>query len=286
MVTDNRTLDIAELTANRAFVSHGVSIGVRTNNPALLDRVPDYFPPGWEESPASAADTWYSIVRTLHGGKRILYQLYHDQEKLEEGFRLKQLLDCMDSEMRLQVGRRSRDKLFVHAGAVGWKGRAILIPGRSGTGKTSLVAALVRAGATYCSDEYAVLDAGGLLYPYMRPLSFRQGEADRRVRRCAVADLGGQQATEPLQTGFVVHTRYRAGARWEPRVLSSGEGALTLFGNTLSARERPGFAFSVLAEAVSEAITLEGDRPEAEAATCAILDFADRNQPSTQGVTA
>ena len=64
--------------------------------------------------------------------------------------------------------------MFVHAGVVAVDGRALLLPGGSFTGKTTLVAALLRAGAQYGSDEYAVLDEAGLVLPaYPRPLSIR-----------------------------------------------------------------------------------------------------------------
>jgi hypothetical protein len=42
----------------------------------------------------------------------------------------------------------------------------MVLPGKSFAGKTTLVAALVRAGAEYWSDEYAVLDANGDVHPY------------------------------------------------------------------------------------------------------------------------
>ena len=35
------------------------------------------------------------------------------------------------------------------------------------------MAALVRAGAEYYSDEFAPLDAGGLVHPFAKPLSIR-----------------------------------------------------------------------------------------------------------------
>ena len=47
------------------------------------------------------------------------------------------------------VAQRSRQMLFVHAGVVGWRGLAIVIPGRSHTGKSTLVAELVWRGAVY-----------------------------------------------------------------------------------------------------------------------------------------
>ena len=56
------------------------------------------------------------------------------------------------------VARHSHQMLFVHAGVVGWRGLAIVLPGRSRTGKSTLVAELVLRGAVYYSDEFAVLD--------------------------------------------------------------------------------------------------------------------------------
>src|SRR4051794_20574153 len=99
--------------------------------------------------------------------------------------------------------------LLIRGGAAGLAGRRIaamplastpagarlqqpyrVIPRVSHSGKTTLVAALVRAGATYYSDEYAVFDAQGSVHPYARPLGIRDGNGDR-PRRCPVQELGG-----------------------------------------------------------------------------------------------
>ncbi|MDE3129222.1 MAG: hypothetical protein KGL38_14525, partial [Gemmatimonadota bacterium] len=182
-------------------------------------------------------------------------------------------------------GRRSPERLFVHAGAVEWNGRCVVLPGRSGTGKTTLVSALVRLGATYCSDEYAVLDAQGFVHPYARAMSFRQG-THRRVRRTAAVDSGGRDATQPVPLGLVVHTRYRAEADWTPRAMTAGESALACFANVLVARERPAFAFTVLARAVAGAVSLQADRGEADAAAVAILACVDHLHTSPGGPSA
>ena len=63
--------------------------------------------------------------------------------------------------------------LFVHAGVVRWRGMAIVIPGRSLTGKITPVLELVRLGAVYYSDEFAVLDDTGRVYPYRRSFVLR-----------------------------------------------------------------------------------------------------------------
>ena len=90
-------------------------------------------------------------------------------------------MESLESDMQRFVAEMAHRRVFVHAGVVGWQGKAIIIPGRTFTGKTTMVAELVRAGATYYSDEYAVFDLQGRVHPYARPLGMREtGQAGRR----------------------------------------------------------------------------------------------------------
>src|SRR5205823_4247094 len=130
----------------------------------------------------------------------------------------------------------ARRWLFVHAGVVEWRGAAIVIPGSSWSGKSSLVAALVRAGATYYSDEYAVLDSSGRVYPFARPLGIRGSSF--RADRVSVERFGGRAGRDAVPIGLVVATRYRAGGKWRPRVLSPGQTMVALLENTLLTRAR------------------------------------------------
>src|SRR5205085_10412678 len=111
------------------------------------------------------------------------------------------------------VAERAPDHLFVHAGVVAWKGRAIVMPGASFAGKTTLVQAWLEAGATYYSDEFAVLDRAGRVHPFARPLAVREGPTAWPGRVPAAA-LGAGIGTTPLPIGLVLVTAYRAGARW------------------------------------------------------------------------
>ena len=76
------------------------------------------------------------------------------------------------------VGRLKRFTA-VHAGVVEFAGRALLLPGGTHTGKSSLVAELLRRGAVYFSDEYALIDAQGRAHAYPRPLLLRNGGPDQ-----------------------------------------------------------------------------------------------------------
>lgn len=63
-------------------------------------------------------------------------------------------------------------ELLIHAGVVALDGRAVLIPGAPDAGKSTLTAALVRAGFDYLSDEAARVDLRtGRILPFPRTLT-------------------------------------------------------------------------------------------------------------------
>ena len=261
-----------------SLVSYGVNLRIRTNNARVFDRIRDYLPPGWQSASFPVADESYSLI-IGDRSEGVRYQLYREREKLLETAILEEMLDIFNSDLRLQVAIAVKDKLFVHAGVVAWQDKAIVIPGRSFSGKTTLVAALVKAGAIYYSDEYAVFDTDGLVHPYPRPLSVRQA-GGMRVR-CAIEELGGTAGTKPLSVGLIVHAQYEAGVEWKPVAMSKGQAVLALLDNTVVARTRPQFALSVLPRTVSNAFGIAGKRGEAaEVAEALLRQLSDRLEHS------
>lgn len=251
-----------------SLASYGVCIKILVNDSTIIKRLLDYLPPGWQPCSSSSVDEQYSLIVGKGNGE---HRLYRNEETLIETTILEDIFETLDSDLRLQVGTLVRDKLFVHAGVVGWQGKAIVIPGRSFSGKTTLVAALVKAGATYYSDEYAVFDTDGLVHPYARRLSVRQ-ESGERVKRYSPEEWGGKSGTNPVPVGLIVHTQYEKAAHWNPNVMSSGQAVLALLDNTIVARLRPKFALPILARTVSGVLNLEGKRGEAEDTALALLE--------------
>jgi hypothetical protein len=180
-------------------------------------------------------------------------------------------LDAFESDLRLYIAERARGRVFVHAGVVAWRGKAIVIPGRSFSGKSSLVAALVRAGATYYSDEYAVFDGRGRVHPFPSPLSLRGAEGERPTRHPAES-LGHAPGTRPLPVALVAVSEYRRGARWRPRRLTPGQGVLALLSHTVPARERPAASLAALQHAVRSASIFKGARGEASEVADILLE--------------
>jgi hypothetical protein len=137
-----------------------------------------------------------------------------------------------------------------------------------------LIAELIKAGATYYSDEYAVLDARGRVHPYARPLQIREGEA-RRQKRYPVEQLGGRAGVKPLPVKLVIVSRYKPGAKWRPRELSAGQGVLELLNQTVSARTQPGKAFAALQQVATQALILKGARGEAAEMIAPLFKYLD-----------
>lgn len=251
--------------AGISFSTYGLRAGVRVSDPAVLDRVADVLPPGWEPAPAPFVDFLYSLKvggGDPRGRMRTFTLLYFGLHRIVRTMDLDVALDALESHLRLQVALYAPDRVLIHAGAVGWRGRAIVLPGYSRAGKSTLVAELLKRGATYYSDEYAVLDANGMVHPFARPLSLRQ-QGDLPPLRRSAADFGAPTGSEPIPVGVVAVTKHRPGASWRPRRLTAGQGVWELMDCTLTAQQQPDAALNALERAVAGATVLKGFRGEA-----------------------
>ncbi len=142
--------------AGIAFVSYGLRIGIRVSSPDIMDRIEGVLPPQAKPARGPRVGCLYSLI--VSGTKvgsniRRFNILYADAVQLVRTKDTDQVLEALERDLQLHVAERARRRVFVHAGVVGWGGRAIVIPGRTTRGKTTLVKALVDAGATYYSDE-------------------------------------------------------------------------------------------------------------------------------------
>lgn len=239
------------------FGGYGARIGVRFTDRVLGAQLALRPSPGVRPAAPGKADRMLSVFRS--NGR---YWIYADDEMKCQPVLRADLLDAFDTHLRAAFAEFSRKKLFVHAGVVGWKGKAIIFPGKSQAGKTTLIAELVKAGATYFSDEYAVLDAKGEVHPFAKPLSLRDSRTSRQSET-PVETLGGVAACKPLPVGLVVMTRYRKGARWNPWTLPPAEGALEIMAHTIAARRWPALAIAVIGAVADRAPVIRSHRGDA-----------------------
>ena len=256
-----------------SFSAYGVRVGLRVNDKAILKRVLTRLPPGCKPSDVRVVNHLYSLTGFANNSNVRVRQFnlgYWNLARFARTRSFEDLLDQFESHLQLTVAEYAPRRVFVHAGVVGFKGRAILIPGMSFSGKSTLVAELLRAGATYYSDEYAVIDARGRVHPYARDLRIRTAESTG-VERLKPEQLGARTGSKSLRVGLVVSTSFKDGARWRPRELTQGKAVLELLANTVSVRSQPEMALSFLPKALASARILKGVRGEASEIVESIL---------------
>src|SRR3954449_8576015 len=239
-----------------AFEAFGVPIGIEVGSAELLSRVLAILPPG-RPCDSVPEDHEFRLLTT----DGVSYWAQGPGESLRASSDLDVALGVLDSQLRTFIAMAAPDHVFVHAGVVAFDDLAVVIPGPTFSGKTTLVAACVRAGALYYSDELTALDRDGLVHPYPKPLSMRVNGFSQIDHD--VATLGGTAGTLAAPVGSIIFAQYRPDAAWRPRHLSPGDAVLALLANTAQAHERPGEVLAAITRAVDGAVLLEGERGDA-----------------------
>lgn len=86
-----------------------------------------------------------------------------------------ELLHELEQHLVVALQRARPELLFLHAAALAFRGRACLLVGASGAGKSTTAWALLQRGWGYLSDELAPLDpTSGLVLPYPHALCLKQ----------------------------------------------------------------------------------------------------------------
>ena len=259
-----------------AFEIFGVKVGIETNRKYLLEDIKAelhiLFPFKESEINFEESNRRFSIK---HLGKEN-FKLEIDGEVDNVGTLRKRCVLFFLSQLRIKVAEYAESRVFLHAGVVGWKGLAIIIPANSFSGKTTLVKELVKLGADYYSDEYAVLDKDGFVHPFPKMLSLR-GIIDEYVQKDIAAEEFGTVGSEPIPVGLVLITEYVENAKFQPEQLSVGQGVLEIIPHTLPIRYRPEFSLAVLNKILSRAIILKSQRSEAPQFAKVLTEYFDRN---------
>ena len=258
----------AEATAVAAY---GVRVGLRVSHAGTLQSLFTALPHRNRSTTAGRVDCLYSVVvgdETGRGARR-LHLLYRDATRVARTRRWDEVVDALAADVRQSVAALAPRHVFVHAGVVSIGGRAVLLPGKTFTGKSTLVAALVSAGATYYSDEFAVVDALGRIQPFIKPISLRPDRSFRQIDHAP--ETFGKVGREAIPMGAVIVTHYREGARFRPRALTTAQGVLALMANTVALGRRPQTRLATLAQTTSHALVWKGARGEAAAAADTLM---------------
>lgn len=159
--------------------------------------------------------------------------------------------------------------IAVHAGVVAWNGRAVLLPGASQTGKTTLVTELLKRGAVYFSDEYALLDAEGRVHAYPRTLMLRNSGGWQHPTLPSAWNAA--TADSPAAARLILSVE--RGSSWKVHRIPQSEALLLLLRNTPhEVADSPGMLDHVRL-AVSSAVCYMGIRGEAAESAGHVLEL-------------
>ncbi len=243
----------------RVFRAFGLVVAIHTDAPDIFDLLQPQLPIFPEEASASATpDLHYHVKVPSGGGVSVL----RGRRTLATVQDVPAASLHLVSDLQSAMARQAKGYTFVHSGVVAIDDRAVLFPANSYAGKSTLVAALLRAGATYGSDEFAVIDTSGHVHPYSRHLALR---TSHRPKRVPAGELGGRVLTNGLQVGAVVFTEFKDGAQLDLSPLSSGEVVLRLLRHCLGVRGRPTETMTSLRAVARDAAgfaSLRGDADE------------------------
>jgi hypothetical protein len=177
------------------------------------------------------------------------------------------------STLALFAAEHLAARVAIHAGVAARGGRAIVLPGPSFAGKSTLCAALGEAGATVLTDELALVDpSASTVTGWHRPLRLRQ--PDGSVRSIQLAETDGVA----LDVSALVFPVYEADTDEviEVEPLTPGDAVLALLANTVSAQVAPERAFDTAVALARSAPAVRIRHRDAAAVADLLLSSAAR----------
>lgn len=201
-----------------------------------------FFPAG--EAINGPADASF-VVAAGEGTDR--FSLALNNRPLVETHSYPYLLALLEHQICMEVVRRERKHLLVHAGAAGRGGRGCLFPGEAGSGKTTLIASLVTRGFACLSDDKAAVCLDTLdLVPFAWPLRIKESAGsppvplDGRLRQGWYGPDPGAYPVrylipedewigkKPLPVSLLIFPSYRPGAKTRLARMPGAQAAMGL----------------------------------------------------------
>lgn len=230
----------------RRFSALGHDFAVRTNDEALGRYLDDLF---GCLARAGQPSTHYTILdRGAASCKR--FELRFGGDLVVQSPVPPRVLEYLLWHVNRQVVACAGDLVPIHAAAAAIDGGALLLAGPAGSGKSTLVAGLVRRGFAYLTDEVAAIDPLSLLVrPFPRPLSIEAGSQGVLADLEPVVDpdaarylsgtwhvnphsiRAGDTVSPPAPVRWVMFPRYQRGAPTELVPLGRAEALIALLDN-------------------------------------------------------
>ncbi|MBF0454170.1 MAG: HprK-related kinase A [Magnetococcales bacterium] len=204
--------------------------------------------------------------------------------------------------LNLCIAGRANHFLLLHTAVVAKGGRAMLLSGVPGSGKSTLCAALVVKGWRLLSDEFSLVHPdNGMVYPLARPAALKNqsidlirnlttenliGPAFPNTRKGTVAHLKPPAASvqaheQPAQPAWVICPQYRPDRPAHLTPLAPDHALLRLGANAFNYETRGASGFHAIAALVNRCSVHHFFHDNLEEAVVALESLSTRDiQPS------
>ena len=181
----------------------------------------------------------------------------------------------LEVQLDLFVAQQVHDHYLLHAGAVARNGAGIILPGASGSGKSSLTLALLNQGYRYLSDELGVVSPStGGLHAFPKPISIKDisvfpdladrddfwlgpedGERGREepVWYAHPEDVRADSISGPVPIRYIIFPRYDPAAPPQLQPMSPDEAVRQLIDNSVNFSQFGKHGLHLLAALVEDA---------------------------------
>jgi hypothetical protein len=189
--------------------------------------------------------------------------LSRDDTLLYRGDSLAVVAELLLGDSCHHLADRSQGGLLLHAAGLTWHGQALLLPGQTGAGKSTLTAWLVSRGFGYLTDELVfVLWGQNSAQGLTRPLNLKRparslwqtnltaSHQAAHVLSTPHSDLaaptlfGTVAPPDETSLGVIIFPRYEPGSNPVLRPLSRAKAGLALMQCLLNARNLPDHGFT------------------------------------------
>jgi hypothetical protein len=217
--------------------------------------------------PGSTAATSTKQYDIISSGPLPMLSLWEGDTRLYFGTSRYQLTYILMNEVVFYCIDTNTSHHALHAGAVWRDDRCIILPGKSGNGKSTLTGWLIMNGFQYLTDELVFLDSDALVLPLTRPISLKVGashkswllkENHRDIITCGSGSMIPHrllnsifEPTNPRLTD-VVFPEYNPTSEAGLREISPAKSSLYLLQSHVNARNLRGHGISEMASIVKQ----------------------------------
>ncbi|MEP6942067.1 MAG: hypothetical protein ABI981_03990 [Betaproteobacteria bacterium] len=193
------------------------------------------------------------------------------------------LLYALEKDITLELQRLRADLFFLHASAVAFQGRAVLIAAESGGGKSTTTWGLLHHGFDYLSDELSPVDIGSMqVFPYPHALCLKREPPPGYPLPTDVLNLGrtlhvpaqslpGATVSGPCPVVAVFVLKYSPQlAVPTVRALGASEASARLYVNALNPLAHPFHGLDAVVR-IAETVPCFGVESAGLASTCALI---------------